>query len=192
MKLLEERIVSEGRFIQPDIVKVDGFLNHRIDPILMEEIGKEIFRLFQDSGINKILTVEASGIAMALEAARYFRVPMVFAKKSRSVNVSNEVWTAKVYSFTHKNTNDIIVSKQYLEAGDKVLLVDDFLANGEALRGLISLCDQAGAQVAGCCAAIEKAFQPGGKELRERGYRVESLAAIEAIDPVTGAITFRH
>lgn len=192
MKLLEERIVSEGRFIQPDIVKVDGFLNHRIDPILMEEIGKEIYRLFQDSGINKILTVEASGIAMALEAARYFRVPMVFAKKSRSVNVSNEVWTAKVYSFTHKNTNDIIVSKQYLEAGDKVLLVDDFLANGEALRGLISLCDQAGAQVAGCCAAIEKAFQPGGKELRERGYRVESLAAIEAIDPVTGAITFRH
>lgn len=192
MKLLEERIVSEGRFIQPDIVKVDGFLNHRIDPILMEEIGKEIYRLFQDSGINKILTVEASGIAMALEAARYFRVPMVFAKKSRSVNVSNEVWTAKVYSFTHKNTNDIIVSKQYLEAGDKVLLVDDFLANGEALRGLISLCDQAGAQVAGCCAAIEKAFQPGGKELRERGYRVESLAAIEAIDSVTGAITFRH
>ena len=192
MKLLEERIVSEGRFIQPDIVKVDGFLNHRIDPILMEEIGKEIYRLFQDSGINKILTVEASGIAMALEAARYFRVPMVFAKKSRSVNVSNEVWTAKVYSFTHKNTNDIIVSRQYLEAGDKVLLVDDFLANGEALRGLISLCDQAGAQVAGCCAAIEKAFQPGGKELRERGYRVESLAAIEAIDSVTGAITFRH
>lgn len=192
MKLLEERIVSEGRFIAPDIVKVDGFLNHRIDPVLMDEIGREIHRLFAESGISKILTIEASGIAMALEAARYFGVPMVFAKKSRSINVSSEVWSAKVYSFTHKNTNDIIVSKEYLKAGDRVLIIDDFLANGEALRGLICLCEQAGAEVAGCCAAIEKAFQPGGKELRERGFRVEALASIEAIDPETGKITFRH
>jgi len=192
MKLLEDRIVNEGRFIPPSIVKVDGFLNHRIDPMLMEEIGKEIYRLFCEHDINKIMTVEASGIAMALEAARCFKVPLVFAKKSRSINVSNEVWTAKVYSFTHKNMNDIIVSKQYLSADDKVLLIDDFLANGEALRGLISLCEQAGAKVEGCCVAIEKAFQPGGKEIRDRGIRVEALAAIEAIDPETGAITFRH
>lgn len=191
MKLLEDRIREKGRFIAPDIIKVDSFLNHMIDPMLMEAMGEEFIRLFKDKEITKILTVEASGIAMALETARQLRVPLVFAKKSKSRNVGDDVWTAPVYSFTHGNTNNIVVSKDYLKRGDKVLLIDDFLANGEALRGLISLCEQAGAEVAGCGVAIEKAFQPGGKDLREKGYQVEALASIESIDPVTGALVFR-
>lgn len=190
MKKLEDKIRAEGRFIPPDIIKVDSFLNHQIDPQLMEEIGQEFNRLYQDAGITRVLTIEASGIAMALEAARLLKVPLVFAKKSQARNVGDNVWTAKVYSFTHGNTNNIIVSKNYLKSGDKVLIIDDFLANGEALKGLISICEQAGAEVAGCGVAVEKAFQPGGKELREKGYRVDSLASIASIDPASGEIIF--
>jgi len=190
MKKLEDKIRKEGRFIPPDIIKVDSFLNHQIDPQLMEEIGQEFHRLYQNEGITKVLTIEASGIAIALEAARLLGVPLVFAKKSQARNVGDNVWTAKVYSFTHGNTNNIIVSKNYLKPGDKVLIIDDFLANGEALRGLISVTEQAGAEVAGCGVAIEKAFQSGGKELRDKGYRIESLASIKSIDPVTGEICF--
>lgn len=191
MKLLEERIRQEGRFLPPDIVKVDSFLNHMIDPLLMEEMGKEFFRLFEGCEVTKVLTVEASGIAMAIETARIFRVPLVFAKKSRSRNISSEVWSAPVFSFTHGNTNDIVISRDYLKSGDRVLIIDDFLANGEALRGMISLCRQAGAQVAGCGVAIEKAFQPGGWDLREKGVRVEALAAIESMNAETGEVVFR-
>lgn len=192
MKLLEDRIMAEGRFLPPEIIKVDSFLNHQIDPILMEEMGKEFYRLFADAGVTKVLTIEASGIAMALEAARCFRVPMVFAKKSKTRNISGDVWTAPVFSFTHQTMNNITISKQYLNRGDKVLVIDDFLANGEALRGLISVCEQAGAEVVGCGVAIEKYFQPGGHELREKGYRVEALASIESMNAETGEVVFHH
>ncbi|MCQ2400353.1 MAG: xanthine phosphoribosyltransferase [Lachnospiraceae bacterium] len=191
MKLLEERIRKDGVVKPPDILKVDSFLNHQIDPILIREMGREFKRLFEGEGITKVITVEASGIAIAIEAAAEMGVPLVFAKKSRSRNIANDVWTAKVFSFTHGNTNDIVISKQYLSQGDRVLIIDDFLANGEAVRGLVSLCEQAGAEVKGVGIAIEKGFQPGGKELREKGFRIESLAIIESMNGETGEIVFR-
>ena len=191
MKLLEERIRKDGVVKPPDILKVDSFLNHQIDPILIREMGREFKRLFEGEGITKVITVEASGIAIAIEAAAEMGVPLVFAKKSRSRNIANDVWTAKVFSFTHGNTNDIVISKQYLSQGDRVLIIDDFLANGEAVRGLVSLCEQAGAEVKGVGIAIEKGFQPGGKELREKGFRIEPLAIIESMNGETGEIVFR-
>ena len=192
MKILEERIQKDGAVRPGNILKVDMFLNHQIDPALMEEIGREFYRLFQNEGITKVLTVEASGIAMAIETARAFGVPMVFAKKSQSRNIDGDVYCADVYSFTHGNVNSVRVSKKYLNPGDKVLIIDDFLANGAALNGLIDICSQAGAEVAGCGVAVEKGFQNGGKELREKGYRIESLAIVDGMDDRTGAIRFRR
>lgn len=191
MKLLEEKIRKDGIVKPPDILKVDSFLNHQIDPLLIREMGKEFRRLFENDKVNKVITVEASGIAIALEAAAELGVPLVFAKKSKSRNISDDLWTAKVFSFTHGNVNDIVLSKQYLTHKDRVLIIDDFLASGEAVRGLMSLCEQAGAEVAGVGIAIEKSFQSGGKELRDKGVKVESLAVIESMNGETGEIVFR-
>ena len=192
MKKLEEKIRDLGEVRPGDILKVDMFLNHQIDPEMAEAIGQEFYRLFKDEGVTKILTVEASGIAMAIETARAFGVPMVFAKKSQSKNIDPGVYCADVYSYTHGNMNSIRVSSKYLTDRDCVLIVDDFLANGAAMRGMISLCDQAGAKVAGCGAAIEKGFQPGGNELRNAGYRVESLAIVDYMDGEKGTLVFRE
>ncbi len=186
MKMLEEKIAKDGIVIGSDILKVDSFLNHQMDVALFEEMGKEWKRLFASKPINKILTIEASGIGIACLVAREFHCPVVFAKKSKSRNVGNDVYSAQVFSFTHGNTNDIIVSKKYLGPEDHLLLIDDFLANGEALRGLISVADQAGATVEGIGIAIEKAFQNGGKEIRAMGYQVESLARIAAMNEKDG------
>lgn len=191
MKLLEEKIRKDGIVKPPDILKVDSFLNHQIDPLLIREMGKEFRRLFENDKVNKVITIEASGIAIALEAAAELGVPLVFAKKSKSRNISDDLWTAKVFSFTHGNVNDIVLSKQYLTRKDRVLIIDDFLASGEAVRGLMSLCEQAGAEVAGVGIAIEKSFQSGGKELRDKGVKVESLAVIESMNGETGEIVFR-
>ncbi len=178
MKLLEERIIKDGKILSGDVLKVDGFLNHNIDVPFICELGKELYRLYADCSVNKILTVEASGIGLACLTAQYFGAPVVFAKKSRSSNISSEVYSASVESYTHGNTNNILVSKQYLSKDDRVLIIDDFLAAGNALKGLISICDQAGATVVGCGIAIEKAYQGGGDLIREK-YRVESLAKIK-------------
>ena len=191
MKLLEDRIRKDGLVRPGNILKVDNFLNHQIDPMLMEEMGKEFYRLFKDAGVTKILTIEASGIAIAIEAARVFGVPMVFAKKSKSKNIDGDVWATEVMSFTHGNVNTVIVSKKYVTDKDTILIIDDFLANGAALNGLISICEMAGAKVAGCGIAIEKGFQPGGEDLRKRGYRVESLAIVDKMNGETGEIEFR-
>ncbi|MBR2731940.1 MAG: xanthine phosphoribosyltransferase [Clostridia bacterium] len=183
MELLKQRILEQGEGIGSDIVKVDMFLNHQIDVGLLCEIGKEFHRLFATASINKIVTIEASGIGIACIAAQYFSVPVVFAKKGQNKNVGSEVYTAGVHSFT-KGTDTIIgISKKYLHPEDRVLIIDDFLANGEACNGLIDIIErQAGAQVAGIGIVIEKGFQPGGADLRARGYHVESLAVIRSIE----------
>lgn len=186
MKLLEDRIREEGVVIGTDILKVDSFLNHQMDVALFEEMGKEWKRLFEDKYINKILTIEASGIGIACVAAREFGVPVVFAKKNKSKNIPGEVYTAKVMSFTHGREFDVIVSQKYLGPEDHVLIIDDFMANGEALRGLIALVEQAGGTVEGCGVAIEKAFQPGGDEIRATGIRVCSLARVMSMDEEKG------
>lgn len=191
MKLLQERIVKDGQIEAGNILKVDSFLNHQIDVSLLEEIGKEFHRQFAGQTVNKILTIEASGIAIACIAARYFQVPIVFAKKTRSLNISGDVYTAKVESFTHKNTNDIIVSKKFLSPGDRVLIVDDFLANGKAILGLAKLVEQAGATLVGAGVVIEKGFQDGGKRIREAGIDLRSLAIVEEMDTEHG-IRFRE
>ena len=191
MNFLEERIVKDGTVRDGNVLKVDNFLNHQMDVELLDEIGKELFARFKDSGITKILTIEASGIAIAYAAARYFGVPFVFAKKSKSVNIDGDVYSAEVESFTHKCTNHVIVSKRFISKGERVLLIDDFLANGCALNGLISIIEAAGAEVAGIGIAIEKGFQGGGDSIRKRGYRLESLAIVEAMDSETRTITFR-
>ena len=191
MNFLEERIVKDGTVREGNVLKVDNFLNHQMDVELLDEIGKELFARFKDSGITKILTIEASGIAIAYAAARYFGVPFVFAKKSKSVNIDGDVYSAEVESFTHKCTNHVIVSKRFISKGERVLLIDDFLANGCALNGLISIIEAAGAEVAGIGIAIEKGFQGGGDSIRKRGYRLESLAIVEAMDSETKTITFR-
>lgn len=178
MKLLEQRIRYEGEVRPGGILKVDSFLNHQIDPQLIYEMAKEFKRLFADCGVNKILTIEASGIAIAVMAGLVFRCPVVFAKKSKTKNISDRVWSTEVASFTHGNTNTVLVSKEYLLPGDRVLIVDDFLATGAALIGLKNLCEQAGATVVGAGIAIEKVFQGGGDALREQGLRVESMAKI--------------
>lgn len=188
LQLLEDRIREQGEVIGDDIVKVDMFLNHRIDVDLLCEIGKEFRRLFPSEKINKILTIEASGIGIACIAAQYFGVPVVFAKKGIHRNVGNDIYTGEVFSFTKNQTTQIGVSKKYITAEDRVLIIDDFLANGAAVKGLIGICKQAGAEVEGIGICIEKGFQPGGKELREMGYHLESLAIIKSIDD--GKITF--
>ncbi len=178
MKALERKIIEEGKIFPGNIVKVSGFLNHRIDVKFMMEMGKEIARLYP-TGVNKILTIEASGIAIAVCAAYFMDVPVVYAKKGKTKNLQSDVYSAEVESFTHGTTYNVVVSKEFLSAEDKVLVVDDFLANGNALKGLISIIGQAGAEVAGCAVAIEKGFQHGGDNLRKEGVRVESLAIID-------------
>ena len=191
MNFLEERILKDGIVKEGNVLKVDSFLNHQMDASLLDQIGKELFDRFKDSGVTRILTIEASGIAIAYAVARYFNVPFVFAKKSKSVNIDADVYSAQVESFTHKNTNTVIVSKKYINKGDRILIIDDFLANGCALNGLISIVETAGAEVAGIGIAIEKGFQKGGDKIREAGYRIESLAIVEAMDSETKTVEFR-
>lgn len=191
MKLLEDRIQRDGVVKAEGVLKVDGFLNHRIDIELLDAMGAEFKRLFADAPINKILTIEASGIGIACIVAQSFHVPVVFAKKSQSVNIDGDLYTSKVESFTHKRVYDIIVSKKFLSADDHVLIIDDFLANGCAVMGLIDLINEAGATLEGVGIAVEKGFQQGGKLIREKGIRLESLAVIESMDAATGEIKFR-
>ncbi len=181
MEVLEKRILTDGRVLPGGILKVDGFLNHRIDPQLSYEMALELSLLFQGENVNKILTIEASGIAMACMTAFVFHCPLVFAKKSKSRNISDDVWATEIESFTHGNTNRVVVSKEYLGADDRVLIIDDFLATGAALRGLRNLAEQAGAEVVGAGIAIEKVFQGGGNALRAEGLRIESLARVAAM-----------
>ena len=190
MNFLEERILRDGIVREGNVLKVDSFLNHQMDVALLDEIGREFYRRFQGLGITKILTIEASGIALAYATARCFDLPFVFAKKSKSVNIDSDVYVAEVESFTHKCTNRVIVSKKFLQAGDRVLIIDDFLANGCALKGLISIVEEAGAEVAGIGIAIEKGFQKGGAEIRALGYRLESLAIVSSMDPEKKAVAF--
>ena len=178
MKALEERILRDGKILPGGILKVDGFLNHCIDPVLSHEMARELKKLYEDEGVNKILTIEASGIALGIMTAFVFGCPLVFAKKNKSKNISDSVWATEVASFTHGNTNTVVVSKEYLGPEDRVLIVDDFLATGAALLGLQDLVLQAGGTVVGAGIAIEKAFQGGGEALRKSGMRVESLARI--------------
>ena len=191
MNCVEERILKEGVVKAGNVLKVDSFLNHQIDVALLDEIAHEFVRRFAGSTITKVLTIEASGIAIACAVARQLGVPVVFAKKSKSVNLDGESHVAEVESFTHKKTNQVIVSKKYLSEEDHVLIVDDFLANGCALQGLISLVDAAGAEVVGCGIVVEKGFQEGGHRIRNLGFRLESLAIVESMDAETGSITFR-
>lgn len=192
MNFLEERIVKDGVIKENNVLKVDSFLNHQMDIQLLDEIGKEFHRRFEDKPITKVLTIEASGIAIAYPVAKCFNVPMVFAKKAKSINIDGDMYTAEVESFTHKNKNQVIVSKKYLTADDHVLIVDDFLANGCALQGLISICESAGATVDGIGIAIEKGFQFGGKSIRNLGYKLESLAIVESMNWKTQTIHFRE
>jgi xanthine phosphoribosyltransferase len=189
MKLLEERIRRDGTVKGNEVLKVDRFLNHQMDVELFMEMGKEFKRLFEGEEITKILTIEASGIGIACVAAQCFHVPVVFAKKNKTKNIAGDVYTAQVESFTHGKTYDIMVSKEFLNRGDKVLLIDDFLANGAALMGLISLVREAGAFVAGAGICIEKAFQPGGDRIRKMGVRVEALARVGSMSEEDG-VTF--
>lgn len=182
MKLLEDRIIKDGQVFPGNILKVDSFLNHQIDVGLLCEMGKEIKRLYENEGVNKILTIEASGIAIACIAANYFECPVLFAKKTKTKNIANSVYKTKVRSFTHGTEYDVIVSKDFICENDKVLIVDDFLAEGNALLGLIDLCNQAGAQIAGCAIAVEKGFQPGREKVENLGVRVESLAIVERME----------
>ena len=192
MELLEERIRRDGVVKSEGVLKVDGFLNHQMDINLFNEMGKELKRLFADALINKILTIEASGIGIAAVVAQHFDVPVVFAKKSQSINLDGDVYSTKIQSFTHQRIYDVIVSKKFLNADDHVLLIDDFLANGCALNGLIDLVEDAGATVEGIGIAVEKGFQPGGDDLRSRGYHLESLAIVQSMNPETGEIVFRR
>lgn len=192
MNFLEERIARDGVVKEGNVLKVDSFLNHQMDVALLDEIGAELRRRFEGTPVTKVLTVEASGIAIAYAAARCFGVPMVFAKKTKSVNIDGDMCVAEVESFTHKTKNQVIVARRFLSPEDKILIVDDFLANGCALQGLISITEQAGATVAGIGIAIEKGFQIGGRVIRNLGYHVESLAIVDAMDAETGKITFRE
>ena len=191
MELLEQRIRQDGKVKGDSVLKVDSFLNHQMDIELFSQMGQEFYRLFGSCGVNKILTIEASGIGMACVAAQYFHCPVVFAKKSMSSNISDHVYSAPVKSFTHGNQYNAIVSKEYLHPEDRVLVIDDFLAMGEALRGLFSLVKQSGAALVGAGIAVEKAFQPGGAQLRSEGYRIESLAQVAAMSEKDG-VTFVH
>ena len=191
MNFLEERIQKDGIVKAGNVLKVDSFLNHQMDISLMEEIGREFKRRFGHKHITKVLTIEASGIGIAAFVAKEFGVPMVFAKKSKSINIDGEMLVAEVESFTHKNKNQVIVSKRFLTAEDHLLIIDDFLANGCALQGLIQIANSAGASVEGLGIVIEKGFQNGGRAIRNMGFHLESLAIVDAMDAETGAITFR-
>ena len=192
MELLEERIRRDGVVKSEGVLKVDGFLNHQMDINLFNEMGKELKRLFADAPINKILTIEASGIGIAAVVAQHFDVPVVFAKKSQSINLDGDVYSTKIQSFTHQRIYDVIVSKKFLNADDHVLLIDDFLANGCALNGLIDLVEEAGATVEGIGIAVEKGFQQGGRIIRNLGYQLESLAIVDGMDAETGEVHFRE
>lgn len=192
MKELEERIQKDGILAEGNVLKVSSFLNHQIDPDLFNEMAKEWYRMFKDKDINKILTIETSGIGMAVIAGLYFDVPVVFAKKAKSINLTDDVYTTEVESFTHKNTNKVIVEKNYITPEDRVLLIDDFMAEGSAMLGLIDLCRNAGAEIEGIGIAIEKGFQKGGERIRATGIPVRSLAIVESMNPETGEIEFRE
>ena len=192
MNFLEERIVKDGKVKPGNVLKVDSFLNHQMDMDLMEQIGKEFRRRFAGKKITKVLTIEASGIGIAAFVAKEFGVPLVLAKKSKSINIDGDMFVAEVESFTHKNKNQVIVSKRFLSEGEHVLIIDDFLANGCALQGLISIVESAGAVVEGCGIVIEKGFQIGGRVIRNMGYHVESLAIVDAMDAESGTIVFRE
>ncbi|MDW2800320.1 xanthine phosphoribosyltransferase [Clostridium boliviensis] len=191
MQLLKDRIRKDGKIKSGDVLKVDSFLNHQMDIKLFVEIGKEFKRRFADEEVNKILTIEASGIGIACIVAQYFDVPVVFAKKSKTKNIAGDVYTTQVESFTHGRTYDVMVSREFIGAGDKVLLIDDFLANGKALEGLAAIVKDSGAELVGAGIVIEKGFQPGGDSLRSEGIRVESLAIVESMDETSGTICFR-
>lgn len=192
MELLKNKIIAEGEVYEGNILKVDCFLNHQIDCVFLSEIGKEFYRLFKDEGINKVLTIEASGIAIGAFVAQEFECPLVFAKKTKTKNIAGDVYTTPVESFTHGTTYDIMISKKFLNPGDKVLIVDDFLAVGNALKGLIKLVEESGAELAGCGTVIEKGYQHGGDKLREQGINIQSLAIIESMNAETGEIVFRN
>ena len=192
MNFLEERIVKDGVVKPGNVLKVDSFLNHQMDIALMEEIGREFKRRFGHKTVTKVLTIEASGIGIAAFVAKEFGVPLVFAKKSQSINLDGEMFMAEVESFTHKNKNNIIVSKKFIREGEHVLSIDDFLANGCALQGLINIVESANATVEGCGIVIEKGFQIGGRVIRNLGYHLESLAIVDAMDAETGSVTFRE
>lgn len=191
MELLKQKILSEGEVYPGNILKVDCFLNHQIDCNFLGEVGKEFHRLFKDEGVNKVLTIEASGIAIGAMVAQEFGCPLVFAKKTKTKNIAGDVYTTKVVSYTHDTAYDIMVSKRFLGEGDRVLIVDDFLAIGNALNGLIKLVEDSGAHLVGCGTVIEKGYQHGGDKLREKGIKVESLAIVEGMDADTGEIRFR-
>ena len=192
MNFLEERILKDGIVKEGNVLKVDSFINHQMDIELFQEMGQEWKRRFEGKNINKILTIEASGIGIACVAAQSFGVPVVFAKKAKSINLDGEMFVAEVVSFTHKNVNKVIVSKKFLNKDDRVLIIDDFLANGCALQGLIQIVQSAGATVEGIGIAIEKGFQPGGHMIRNLGFQLESLAIVEGMDHETGEIRFRE
>lgn len=192
VQLMEDRIRAEGVVREGNVLKVDSFLNHQMDIDLFNDMGKEFSRLFKDDGPTKILTIEASGIGIACVTAQYFHIPAVFAKKSESKNLDGDVYTSTVASFTHNKVYQIRVSKKYINADDRVLIIDDFLAKGCACLGLIDIVGQAGATLVGVGIAIEKGFQEGGAMLRDRGIHLESLAIVDSMDPVTGEIEFRH
>lgn len=191
MELLEERIRKEGTVKPGQVLKVDSFINHQMDVKLFRAMARQWKRDFSDAGVNKIVTIEASGIGIAAIVGEEFDVPVVFAKKSQSINLDGSVYTAKIHSYTHQRDYDVIVSKKYIGPSDRILLIDDFMANGCAMNGLIDICETAGATVVGIGIAIEKGFQPGGADLRARGYRVDSLAIVESMDDATGRIEFR-
>ena len=192
MQLLKERILKDGVVKPGNILKVDSFLNHQMDIRLFDQIGEEFKKRFEGTEINKILTIEASGIGIACVVARHFDVPVVFAKKSKSINIEGDVYVAEVESFTHKCKNQVIVSKKFINPEDKILIIDDFLANGCALQGLISIVKSAGASVEGNGIAVEKGFQTGGQVIRNLGYHLESLAIVDSMDAATGEIKFRE
>ena len=191
MKLLEQRILEDGQVRPGNVLKVDCFLNHQLDVGLLDQIGAELYRIFKDDGINKILTIEASGIAIACMTARHFNVPVVFAKKAKSKNIDGDVYTSTVHSYTYGRDYDITLAQKFLGPQDRVLILDDFLANGKAMNGLLDVCRQAGASVGGIGICIEKGFQPGGAELRAAGYKLASLAIVDSMDD-NGELTFRE
>ena len=191
MNLLQEKIIKEGVIKPGNVLKVDSFLNHQIDVPFISELGKEFKTLFAGKKVDKILTIEASGISIACLTAIYFGVPVLFAKKSAGSNMDKDMYETEVHSYTHNKTNHVVASKKYLSRGEHILIMDDFLANGKALKGLIELCHEAGATVEGIGIAVEKGFQGGGDQLREEGYDVDSLAIVESMDPENGTIEFR-
>lgn len=192
MNFLEERIAKDGIVKPGNVLKVDSFLNHQMDIQLFERIGQEFRRRFADTAVDKILTIEASGIGVACITAHYFQVPVVFAKKAKTVNLGDHLYTSKIYSFTHQQENVVIVSKEFLHAGERILVLDDFLASGSAIHGLIDIIAQAGASLAGIGIVVEKGFQDGGRLLREEGHRVESIAIVESMDSESRSIRFRE